>query len=78
MVLFQHESLSVKMFQHLVEKNELDTDFSVYFKEDLNTNKKFITELIDTKDETQVHTIILYDLCLKTVVHILIHFVNGR
>lgn len=68
------------MFQHLVEKNELDTDFSVYFKEDRNTNKKFITELIEglTKDETQVHKIILYDLCLKTVVHILIHFVNGR
>lgn len=51
----KHESLSVKMFQHLVEKNELDTDFSVYFKEEKDTNKKFITELIEglTKDETQ-------------------------
>lgn len=68
------------MFQHLVEKNELDKDFSDYFKEDLNTNKKFITELIEgiTWDEDEVHKIILYDLCLKTVVHILIHFVNGR
>lgn len=52
------------MFHHLVEENELDTDFSVYFNEDRNTNKKFITELIEglTKDETQVHKIILNDL----------------
>lgn len=52
------------MFHHLVEENELDTDFSVYFNEDLNTNKKFITELIEgpTKDETQVHKIILNNL----------------
>lgn len=63
-VLFQHESLSVKMFDHLVEENKLDTEFSVNFKEDLDRNKKFITELIEglTKDDTQVHKIILYDL----------------
>lgn len=78
MVLFQHESLSVKMFHHLVKENELDTDFRLHFKEDLNTNKKFITELIDTKDENRVHKIILYDFCLKTVMPILKHFVNGR
>lgn len=63
-ILFQHESLSVKMFQHLVEENKLDTEFRDVFKEDLNTNKTFITELIEglTKDETQVHKIILYYL----------------
>lgn len=51
------------MFHHLVEENKLDTEFSVYFKEDLNTNKKFITEIIEglTKDETEVHKMILYD-----------------
>nr|XP_034318872.1 deoxynucleoside triphosphate triphosphohydrolase SAMHD1 isoform X2 [Crassostrea gigas] len=49
----RHESLSVKMFHHLVKENELDTDFRLHFKEDLNTNKKFITELIDTKDENR-------------------------
>lgn len=79
LVLFQHESLSVEMFQHLVKKNKLDTEFSVFFKEDLKTNKIFITELIEglTKDERKVHEIILYDLGLKTVMHILIHFVYG-
>lgn len=69
------------MFQHLVKENELDKDNSLYFG-DRTRNKKFITELIEglTKDETRVHKtqFILYDLCLKTVVHILIHFVNGR
>nr|XP_034318699.1 deoxynucleoside triphosphate triphosphohydrolase SAMHD1 isoform X5 [Crassostrea gigas] len=51
----KHESLSVKMFDHLVEENKLDTEFSVNFKEDLGRNKKFIAELIEglTKDETQ-------------------------
>lgn len=63
-VSFQHESLSVKMFDHLVEENKLDTEFSVNFKEDLGRNKKFIAELIEglTKDETQVNKIILYYL----------------
>lgn len=31
LVLFQHESLSVEMFQHLVKKNNLDTEFSDFF-----------------------------------------------
>lgn len=46
------------MFQHLVEKNDLDTDFNVYFKEDLNRNIKFIKELIEglTKDDTKAET----------------------
>lgn len=68
------------MFRHLVEENKLDTELSVYLKEDLKINKKFITELIKglTKDETQVHKIVLYNLRLIAIMDILIRFVNGR
>lgn len=53
---FQHESLSVKMFMHLVEQNNLDTDLRAYFHKDLNRDKMFIMELIEvpSKDEVQV------------------------
>lgn len=57
LILFQHESLSVQMFKHLVERNNLDGDFKEYFKEDLPTEKKFIMELIERPSEVegQVH-----------------------
>lgn len=54
---FQHESLSVKMFMHLLEQNNLNTHLMDYFHEDLNRDIMFIKELIEgpLKDEAQVH-----------------------
>lgn len=57
-ILFQHESLSVKMFKHLVEKNNLDAEFKKYLKKpNLTKNKTFIMELIEgpSEDEAQVN-----------------------
>lgn len=55
--LFQHESLSVQMFKHLIEKNEIQAEFEKYIDGDLEKFKTFIFELIEgaSKNEAQVH-----------------------
>lgn len=52
---FQHESLSVKMFNHLVEENKLDNEFKRYFGKNLvkDKHKIFITEMIEGPPETE-------------------------
>lgn len=50
---FQHESLSVKMFNHLVEENKLDEEFKFYFGKNLVKDKIFITEMIEGPPETE-------------------------
>lgn len=45
------------MFEHLVERNNLDDEFKKYFEDDLHTDKTFIMELIERPPdvEGQVH-----------------------
>lgn len=49
----KHESLSVKMFEHLVERNNLDDEFKKYFEDDLHTDKTFIMELIERPPDVE-------------------------
>lgn len=51
----KHESLSVKMFDHMVEKNNLDDEFKKHFREDLDKNKTFIKELIEGRSKNGSH-----------------------
>lgn len=52
---FQHESLSVKMFNHLVAENKLDKEFEHYFGKNLaeDKHKEFITEMIEGPPKTE-------------------------
>lgn len=52
---FQHESLSVKMFNYLVKKNNLDKEFKRYFGENLakDKHKTFITEMMKGPPKTK-------------------------
>lgn len=67
--MFQHEDLSVKMFEHLVETNKLDADFKKYLK-NFAKDKTFIKELIKgplmDKAQVQEHEIIFFKyLCIQ-------------
>ncbi|XP_052692935.1 deoxynucleoside triphosphate triphosphohydrolase SAMHD1-like [Crassostrea angulata] len=51
----KHESLSVKMFNYLVTKNNLDKEFKRYFGKNLakDKHKTFITEMIEGPPKTK-------------------------